>query len=79
MQDYEFGGMQVQFVVERACLAYFIGANVATTSYPILTIGQSNLLLACGSADQVNRFVRPMMSGQFLGTICLSVFALNES
>ncbi len=71
-RDYEFGGMQLPAVVEKAGFAWFKAANVGTSSYPFLTIGNSNLLLAHGSQDQIERFVKPMMTGRFFGTMCLS-------
>src|SRR3712207_5063930 len=33
-QDYDFGGMQLPVLIEKAGLAYFKGANVGTSSYP---------------------------------------------
>ena len=71
-QDYEFGGMQLPLVVEKAGFAYFKCANVATSAYPFLTIGNANLLLEHGSPAQIDAFVRPMMQGRFFGTMCLS-------
>ena len=71
-QDYELGGMQLPCLVEKACFAWFKGASVAASGYPFLTIGNANLLLAHGSAEQVERWVRPMMAGRFFGTMCLS-------
>ncbi|MCU0898376.1 MAG: acyl-CoA dehydrogenase [Burkholderiales bacterium] len=50
-QDYEFDGMQLPTVVEKACFSYFKAANVATSGYPFLTIGNANLLLAHGSKE----------------------------
>ena len=37
-----------------------------------LTIGNANLLLAHGTTEQIDRFVRPMIEGRFFGTMCLS-------
>ncbi len=71
-RDYELGGMQLPAVVEKAGFAWFKAANVGTSSYPFLTIGNANLLLAHGSDEQVERFVKPMMTGRFFGTMCLS-------
>ncbi|MBE0625443.1 MAG: acyl-CoA dehydrogenase [Burkholderiales bacterium] len=71
-QDYELGGMQLPVTVNSACFAWFKGANVATAGYPFLTIGNANLLLAHGSKEQIDTYVRPMMEGRFFGTMCLS-------
>jgi len=71
-RDYELGGTQLPAVIEKAGFAWFKAANVGTSSYPFLTIGNSNLLLAHGSEEQIERFVKPMMTGRFFGTMCLS-------
>ena len=71
-QDYDLDGMQLPTLVEKACFAWFLGANVGTAAYPFLTIGNANLLLTCGSAAQMETWVRPMMAGRFFGTMCLS-------
>ncbi len=71
-QDYDFGGMQLPVVVEKAGLAYFKGANVGTSSYPFLTIGNANTLLKCGTPEQIETYVKPMLAGRFFGTMCLS-------
>ncbi len=71
-QDYELGGMQLPVLVEKAGFAYFKGANVGTSSYPFLTIGNANLLLTHGTPVQIDTFVKPEMEGRFFGTMCLS-------
>jgi len=45
---------------------------VGTAAYPFLTIANANLLLAHGSAEQVEQYVTPMVEGRFFGTMCLS-------
>ena len=35
-------------------------------------MGNANLLLAHGSREQVDAYVRPMVEGRFFGTMCLS-------
>ena len=71
-QDYEFGGMQLPAVVDKACFAYVLAANVGSAGYPLLTAANANLLLAHGSAAQVEAFARPQLAGRFAGTMCLS-------
>jgi acyl-CoA dehydrogenase len=71
-QDYELGGMQLPVTVEKLLAAYCTAANVSTTSYMFLTIGNANTLLKTGTPDQVRRFVQPMLDGHFFGTMCLS-------
>jgi alkylation response protein AidB-like acyl-CoA dehydrogenase len=71
-QDEEYGGMRLPAVVEKAGFAYFLAANVATSAYPFLTVGNANLLLAHGNPAQIKAFVEPEMQGRFFGTMCLS-------
>ncbi|HJW50705.1 MAG TPA: acyl-CoA dehydrogenase family protein, partial [Burkholderiaceae bacterium] len=71
-QAEELGGMQLPITVAKAAFAYFKGANVATSSYALLTVANANLLLAHGSSAQVDAFVRPELEGRFFGTMCLS-------
>ena len=71
-QDEALGGMQLPCVVEKACFAWFNAASVSAAAYPFLTIGNANLLLAHGTPEQVERWVRPMLAGRFFGTMCLS-------
>jgi alkylation response protein AidB-like acyl-CoA dehydrogenase len=71
-QDFEMGGMQLPCVVEKACFGYFMAANVGTSSYPFLTIGNANTLLKYGTPEQIDTFVKPMLEGRFFGTMCLS-------
>lgn len=71
-QDEALGGMQLPCVIEKAGFAFFKAANVATSAYPFLTIGNANTLLKCGSPEQIDRFVKPMLAGRFFGTMCLS-------
>jgi butyryl-CoA dehydrogenase len=70
--DERVGGMQLPHVVSGACFLWFQAANVSTSSYPFLTIGNANLLLEHASPELVARFVPPMVEGRFFGTMCLS-------
>jgi alkylation response protein AidB-like acyl-CoA dehydrogenase len=70
--DEEHGGLQLPHVVHRACFAWFQAANIATASYPLLTMGNANLLLAHGTPEQISTYVEPMLAGRFTGTMCLS-------
>ena len=71
-QDYELGGMQLPLTISQACLAFLKGANVSTTAYVLLTGAASNLLLAHGSPEQIERYVQPMLEGRFFGTMVLT-------
>ncbi|NES17066.1 MULTISPECIES: acyl-CoA dehydrogenase [Micromonospora] len=70
--DESVGGMQLPHAVAEACFAWFQAANVGTAAYPFLTRGNANLLLAHGSAEQIDTWVTPMVEGRFFGTMCLS-------
>jgi len=71
-QDYELGGMQLPSMVEKAASSYFTGANIGTSSYTFLTVGNANTVLKYGTPQQIDAFVKPMMAGRFFGTMCLS-------
>jgi len=66
------GGLQLPHVVHSACFAWLQAANIATAAYPLLTMGNANLLLTYGTEEQVQTFARPMIEGRFTGTMCLS-------
>ena len=70
--DESLGGMQLPHVVAAATAAWFQAANCGTGGYPFLTQANASLLVAHGSAEQVERYVRPMLEGRFFGTMCLS-------
>lgn len=70
--DNDLGGMQLPQVVATACFAWFQAANIGTSAYPFLTLGNANLLHAHGTREQIDTYVRPMLGGRFFGTMCLS-------
>ncbi|ONM48928.1 acyl-CoA dehydrogenase [Nocardia donostiensis] len=70
--DYELGGTQLPTAVAQASFAWFHAANPGTGAYHFLTVANANLLSTYGSAEQVERFVKPMLTGRFFGTMCLS-------
>jgi len=70
--DEKFGGMQLPQMVATACFSWFQAANVGTSSYVFLTLGNARLLCAHGTPEQVDTYVRPMLAGRFFGTMCLS-------
>ncbi|WP_425405618.1 acyl-CoA dehydrogenase [Hwanghaeella sp.] len=70
--DAELGGLQLPWTVVQAAFAYFQAANIATVAYPFLTIAAANLIEAHGSDDQKRRYLGPMISGEFFGTMALS-------
>jgi alkylation response protein AidB-like acyl-CoA dehydrogenase len=70
--DASVGGLQLPAVVAAACFSWFQAANVGTSAYPFLTLANANLLLAHGSPEMVETYVRPMVEGRWYGTMCLS-------
>ncbi len=70
--DESVGGMQLPQAVAGAAMSFFQAANVGTSSYPFLSIGNANLLIAHGSQEQIETFVRPMLEGRWFGTMALS-------
>lgn len=70
--DQSLGGAQLPATVAEAAFAWFSAANVSTTGYLMLTMANANLLAKFGTADQVDTFVRPMLTGRFSGTMALS-------
>lgn len=71
-RSYEQGGMQLPNLISRACFAHFQSANIATSSYPMLTMGASNLIGTFGTEEQKKRFFEPMIEGRFFGTMALT-------
>lgn len=70
--DEELGGAQLPATVAQAGFAWLSAANVSTAGYVMLTMANANLIAKFGTADQVARFVKPMLAGRFFGTMCLS-------
>ncbi|WP_280424460.1 acyl-CoA dehydrogenase [Nocardia carnea] len=70
--DTDLGGAQLPAAVAQAAFAWFHAANPGTSAYPLLTIGNANLLIAHAGEDLVRRFVPPMLEGRYFGTMCLS-------
>jgi alkylation response protein AidB-like acyl-CoA dehydrogenase len=70
--DAEVGGLQLPTIIAAACLAWLQAGNIATSAYIALTTAAANLLTVYGTAEQIARWVRPMVEGRFFGTMCLS-------
>ncbi|UVI37353.1 acyl-CoA dehydrogenase [Brevibacterium spongiae] len=70
--DESVGGIQLPQTVAKACFAWFQAANIATASYPMLTMANANLLLEYGTEDQIQKYALPELDGRFFGTMCLS-------
>ncbi|BBY27337.1 acyl-CoA dehydrogenase [Mycolicibacterium sediminis] len=70
--DERHGGAQLPVCVAQAGFAWIAAANVSTSGYLMLTIANANLVAHFGTDEQVDEYVRPMLSGRFLGTMALS-------
>lgn len=70
--DEHLGGLQLPQVVMRAAFMWLQAANVSVTGYVGLTIGNAHLLAHYGTTEQIDHWVRPMIEGRYLGTMCLS-------
>jgi alkylation response protein AidB-like acyl-CoA dehydrogenase len=71
-QDYELGGMQLPRTIEAAGLSYFTAANIGTTGYPALAVGNASTIREHGSPAQIEAFAKQIFAGRYFGTMCLS-------
>jgi butyryl-CoA dehydrogenase len=71
-RPFEEGGQQLPFSVLQACLACFQAANIGTSSYNFLTMSGASVIREFGTAEQREKYMRPMLQARFLGTMCLS-------
>jgi alkylation response protein AidB-like acyl-CoA dehydrogenase len=70
--DYELGGMQLPVTMTQACFSWFKAANVSTSAYPFLTIGNANVIHRFGSPEQKEKYLKPLLAGRFFGTMALT-------
>jgi alkylation response protein AidB-like acyl-CoA dehydrogenase len=70
--DEAVGGAQLPMSVAQAGFAFLSAANVSTSGYLMLTMANANLVSKFGTEQQIEMFVRPMLSGRFTGTMALS-------
>ncbi len=68
----ELGGMGLPYLLSSASFACFAAANIATAAYPMLTAANARLIVAFGSAAQIETFAAPQIAGRWFGTMCLS-------
>jgi alkylation response protein AidB-like acyl-CoA dehydrogenase len=64
--------MGLPHVVGTAAFSFFQAANVGTAGYAMLSTAAVNMLVANGSAEQVERYVGPLLEGRWFGTMALS-------
>lgn len=70
--DFAEGGMQLPETVMTACSAYFMAANPSTTAYPFLTTAAANVIKHCADETLKQRYLEPMLAGQYSGTMALT-------
>ncbi|WP_034388709.1 acyl-CoA dehydrogenase [Deinococcus sp. YIM 77859] len=70
--DEALGGLQLPHVVAQAVHAHFKAANIGTSSYPFLTIGNANLQRVFASPEQQRKYMLPLLEGRWFGTMALS-------
>lgn len=70
--DYEFGGMQLPPIIASAAGAYLSVAGGTGIGYNLLTTANANLLQAHGSEALIEKWVKPMREGRFMGTMAMT-------
>ena len=70
--DYEQGGMQLPGLVAAVSGAYLSAAGSTTMGYISLTNANANLIEAHGTDEQKRKWVEPMRSGRFAGTMAMT-------
>ena len=70
--DYELGGMQLPALVASVSGAYLNAAASMTMGYIGLTNANANLINAHGTPQQKQKWLEPMLTGRFAGTMAMS-------
>src|SRR6202167_3981294 len=68
----EFGGMGLPHLVNVACTEIWNGASMAFALCPLLTEGAVGARKSCGSRELLDRYLAPMISGRWTGTMNLT-------
>ncbi len=68
----ERGGAGLPGVVQAAFEEMACSGNLAFATYPLLSAGAASALAAHASAEQVERYVPRLASGEWSGTMCLT-------
>ncbi|QIZ76956.1 acyl-CoA dehydrogenase [Ferrimonas lipolytica] len=71
-KSYEVGGMQLPYTINAAIGAQFAAANISTAAYPFLTGAAANVIEHSGTQEQRQRYLEPMLTGRFSGTMALT-------
>lgn len=70
--DFEVGGMQLPLIVASAANAYLTAAGSTMMGYSGLTTANANLIEAHGAPEQIAKWVEPMRTGRFAGTMAMT-------
>ncbi len=70
--DADIGGMQLPWMVDQALNGMFVCANNPIHIYLFLTQGVANMLNVCGSDELKDKYLSPLVQGDWFGTMCLS-------
>jgi len=70
--DFDLDGMQLPPIVASVAGAYLSAAGGTGLGYTTLTTANANLLQAHASEQLVERWVKPMRSGRFSGTMAMT-------
>jgi alkylation response protein AidB-like acyl-CoA dehydrogenase len=70
--DPEYGGQGLPFVLNQCLYEMLNGANQAWTMYPGLSHGAYEALKAHGTPEQKQQLLPKLVSGEWLGTMCLT-------
>ena len=70
--DPELGGQGLPHVISQAVSEYLLGANYAFTLYGWSGFGAGEMIEIFGTEEQKKRFLKPMYSGKWGGTMVLT-------
>jgi alkylation response protein AidB-like acyl-CoA dehydrogenase len=70
--DYDYDGMQLPPIVSSIANTYLSIAGGNSIGYSLLTCANANLLQAHASAAIIDKWVKPMRSGRFSGTMAMT-------
>ncbi|MFT6918546.1 MAG: alkylation response protein AidB-like acyl-CoA dehydrogenase, partial [Cognaticolwellia sp.] len=70
--DFASNGMQLPPIIASAANTYLTAAGGVGLGYNMLTTANANLLQAHGSKALIEKWVKPMRSGRFMGTMAMT-------
>lgn len=73
------GGFQLPNMIYRVAFMWFQAANIATVSYPLLTIAAAHLIREHASEELAAKYLPPMLDGTWFGTMNLSEPAIGSA